>query len=78
MCQKIVEEIWSSGMSRSFNKKLEECSEILSRWGKDITGSFKNRIHQCKRAIKFLKGRRDDLSLVALKEEQKKLSEIYA
>ncbi|XP_074342861.1 uncharacterized protein LOC141680570 [Apium graveolens] len=78
MCQKIVEEVWSSGMSRSFYEKLEECSKILSSWGKDITGSFKNRIHQCKRAIKFLKGRRDDLSLATLKKEQKQLSEIYA
>lgn len=33
--------------------------------------------HQCKRAIKVLKGRRDDHSVATLKEEHKKLSEIY-
>lgn len=65
-------------MSQSIYEKLEAFSEILSSWGKEITGSFKNRIHQCKRAIKVPNGRPDDHSLAMLKEQQKRLSEIYA
>lgn len=38
MCQQIIEEVWSSGMNRSFYEKLKACSEILSSWGKEITG----------------------------------------
>ncbi|KAL8126087.1 hypothetical protein AgCh_013389 [Apium graveolens] len=77
MCQKIVEDVWSSGASVSFYAKIKECSEILSSRGREITGSFKNRINQCKKTIKLLKGRRDSNSIAVLKEEQKKLSEIY-
>lgn len=66
------------GSSRSFYEKMDECSEILSSWGQEITGSFKKRVHQCKRILKNLKGRRDDASVKLIKEEQKKLSEVYA
>lgn len=78
MCQKIVEEVWNNSSNQSFYAKIEECSEILSKWGKEITGSFKNRINHCKKAIRILKGRKDSISIEALKKEQKNLSEIYA
>lgn len=45
MCEQIVEGVWNSGSSRSFYEKMDECSEILSSWGQEITGSFKKRVH---------------------------------
>lgn len=64
-------------MNLSFYEKLQDCSEILSKWGREITGNFKQKIQRCKKAIKMLKGRRDDVSIAVLKKEQKSLSEIY-
>lgn len=55
-----------------------ECSEILSIWGQEITSSFKKRIHQSKKAIKSLKGRRDVASVNIVKDNKKKLAEVYA
>lgn len=77
MCQQIAEEVWNGDASRSFYEKLTECSEILSSWGREITGSFKIRIQQCKKHIKMFKGHRDNISVDILKEEQKQLAEIY-
>lgn len=58
MCQKVVEDVWNNSSNQSFYAKIEECSEILSKWGKEITGSFKNRINHCKKAIRSLKGKK--------------------
>lgn len=62
----------------SFYDKLSLCSDILSAWGKEITGNFKGRISKSKRILKALKGRRDSHSVQVVKEEKKKLSETYA
>lgn len=78
MCQQIIVKVWSSGMSRSFYGKLEECSEILTSWDREVTRSFKHRIYQCKRAIKLLKGIRHGNLIATLQAKQKKLSEVYA
>ncbi|KAL8093893.1 hypothetical protein AgCh_035686 [Apium graveolens] len=52
--------------------------EVLSIWGKEITGNFKDRINKSKRALKTLKGRRDEQSIKLVQEEKKKLVETYA
>ncbi|XP_074342605.1 uncharacterized protein LOC141680216 [Apium graveolens] len=78
MCQQIVAEVWAEHEHLSLFDKLKECSNILSAWGQEITGNFKQRIKSCKRILKALKGRRDDSSVELIKQEQRKLSEIYA
>lgn len=78
MCQHIVGEVWNKYQGRSFYEKVSACADVLSEWGRQITGSFKNRIQACKRVIKSLKGRRDDTSVHLIKENQKNLAEIYA
>lgn len=57
---------------------MTECTSVLTEWGKDITGSFKQRIHTHKRVIKSLKRKRDAISVEIVKENQKNLAEVYA
>ncbi|XP_074327095.1 uncharacterized protein LOC141665037 [Apium graveolens] len=78
MCKQLVEDVWFRFQGRSFYEKIAECASVLTEWGKEITGSFKTRIHECKQKIKLLKGRRDDFSVECIKENQKKLAEAYA
>lgn len=77
MFYQIVEDTWSSNTGTLFDK-LSSCADILSVWGKEITGNFKGRINQSKRVLKTLKGRRDSYSLNLYQEEKKKLNETYA
>lgn len=78
MCKPLVEDVWFRYQGRSFYEKITECAEVLSEWGKEIIGSFKKRIHELKKKLKALKGKRDDNSLVCIKENQKRLTEVYA
>lgn len=78
MCHQIVEEVWSANSNWSLFEKINECSNILSVWGQEITGIFKNRIQECKIILKMVKGRRDNHSVSVMKHEQKKLAEVYA
>lgn len=78
MCQQLITDVWDRNQGKSLFDKIIECSQILSAWGQDITGSFKKRIHAHKRIIKTLKGHRDDRSAHILKENQKNLAEVYA
>lgn len=58
--------------------KLSMCAEILSAWGKEITGNFKERINRSKKILKTINGRRNTHSLKVCHEEKKKLTETYA
>ncbi|XP_074347239.1 uncharacterized protein LOC141686079 [Apium graveolens] len=78
MCKQLVEDVWFRNQGRSFYEKLTECADVLSEWGKEITGSFKNRTREYIRKIKALRGRRDDYSVTCLKDYQEKLAEVYA
>ncbi|XP_074324163.1 uncharacterized protein LOC141661078 [Apium graveolens] len=49
MCLQIVKETWSMHQHKSIQEKIALCSEMLSSWGKEITGNFKDRIRQSKR-----------------------------
>lgn len=44
ICGKIVEEAWKLNQGKTLTEKLSFTSELLARWGKEITGSFKSRI----------------------------------
>lgn len=45
--------------------------------GAEITGSFKDRIAQCKNAMRRIKNRRDAASVRKYQEAANKLNEIY-
>lgn len=78
MCKQLVEDVWIRKQACSFYDKISECSLVLSEWGKEITGSFKKRIQHHKRILKALKGRRDTYSLERVKDNQLRLTEVYA
>ncbi|XP_074355853.1 uncharacterized protein LOC141695513 [Apium graveolens] len=78
MCKQLVKDVWFRNQGHSFYEKLTECADVLSEWGKEITGSFKNRTREYIRKIKALRGRRDDYSVTCLKDYQEKLAEVYA
>lgn len=77
MCQQIVEDTWRTKQGLSLQEKIKYCSTVLSTWGQEITGSFKNRIKERKKIIRILKGRRDEESMRKYQEESKNLNEIY-
>ncbi|KAK1368648.1 hypothetical protein POM88_034740 [Heracleum sosnowskyi] len=74
MCYQLFEDVWSDNSS-TFYDKLSRCTEVLSAWGKEITGNFKGRINRSKKILQALKGRRDSKSTRTIQEEKKKLSE---
>ncbi|XP_074356448.1 uncharacterized protein LOC141696167 [Apium graveolens] len=77
MCKSIVEDIWNNSTGKSWQEKIIACSNNLAVWGKEITGSFRDRIQNCKKVIKIVRGRRDEASIKLYQEECTKLSEIY-
>ncbi|KAL8124753.1 hypothetical protein AgCh_012418 [Apium graveolens] len=77
MCRQIMEEVWYRFQDRPMQEKIVECAEILQVWGKEITGSFKSRINQCKNIMRRAKGRRDNNSVKEYQEASNRLNEIY-
>lgn len=71
MCQQIVKEIWQEHHKKSLQGKLMVCSKVLSKWGKEITSSFKNRTNHSKKIMQTLKGRRDQNSVQIFQRESK-------
>lgn len=71
MLYQLVEDVWSNNSDRSFYDKLNQCCGVLSAWGHEVTGSFKQRINQSKKIMKALKGRRDEDSITAAKEKKR-------
>lgn len=63
---------------RSLSEKLSFCVGKLAVWGNFITGCFRDMINQCKTILKTLKERKDVNSINIIREERKKLEEIYA
>lgn len=78
LCYTLVEDVWRNNHTSSFYDKLLQCSEVLSAWGKDITGNFKQRINSSKKILKMLKGRRDNDSIETARKKKNVLTEIYA
>ncbi|XP_074342398.1 uncharacterized protein LOC141679917 [Apium graveolens] len=77
MCRKIVEDSWQLAEGKPFKEKIDCCLAVLVKWGKEITGSFKSRINQCKKTMRVLKGRKDSNSIQLYRGTAKKLTEIY-
>ncbi|KAF4375412.1 hypothetical protein F8388_024071 [Cannabis sativa] len=59
MCEQIIRDIWDTSNHLDIQSKISLCGDRLLCWGKDITGSFKERINDCKAIIKKYKGCRD-------------------
>lgn len=64
-------------MGKSWQEKIKVCVSHLREWGQEITVCFRDRINLCKKKIKAIKGRRDEVSIKLYQEECKKLDEIY-
>lgn len=77
ICRQIVEDIWDRHQGDSLQNKLRECAVVLSKWGQEVTGSFKDRIMKCKAMLKRFKGRRDSNSIKKYQEALDRLNEIY-
>lgn len=77
MCQQIVEETWYRYQNCTLQDKLKECAILLTEWGNEITGSFRNRINQCKNIMKINKGRRDRHSVNIFQQASQRLNEVY-
>lgn len=78
MCFQIVKDTWELHQEKTLQQKLLMCSEILSVWGKEITGNFKQRINQHKKVMRTLKGRRDAESVQKYRDASKQLTEVYS
>lgn len=77
MCLQIVKETWQKYRGKNFQEKLSLCADILSTWGKEITGNFKARISASKKKLRIMKGMRDVRSTQVYKEILKEISEVY-
>lgn len=78
MCGKIVEESWQLNHGKSLTDKIMFTAEVLARWGKEITSSFKTRIKKLKKVMQCTKGRKDDHSIKMYQDSAKNLIEVYS
>ncbi|XP_062099715.1 uncharacterized protein LOC133805549 [Humulus lupulus] len=76
MCRQIIQDNWVAYSTDTLQNKIKCCSTALAEWGKDITGNFKERISQCNRVLRQLKGRRDDESVRRYQEIHSCLFEV--
>uniref|UniRef100_A0A803QJ80 Reverse transcriptase domain-containing protein n=1 Tax=Cannabis sativa TaxID=3483 RepID=A0A803QJ80_CANSA len=76
MCLQIIQDCWESQGGLELKDKLSFCGEKLAEWGNDILGNLKNQIAKCKKDIKQLKNKRDDVSCQAYKEANDQLSKL--
>uniref|UniRef100_A0A803Q9L8 Reverse transcriptase domain-containing protein n=1 Tax=Cannabis sativa TaxID=3483 RepID=A0A803Q9L8_CANSA len=78
MCEQIIRDIWDTSNHLDIQSKISLCGDHLLCWGKDITGSFKERINDCKAIIKKYKGCRDLTSVQLYKNAQQNLNTVLA
>ncbi|XP_060966406.1 uncharacterized protein LOC133034911 [Cannabis sativa] len=76
MCKVLVESCWVGSGNCTIQEKIRHCEEVLGKWGKDITGSFKKRIAKCKAQIGNSKWGRDPVSIQQHEEGKTKLYEV--
>uniref|UniRef100_A0A803PW73 Reverse transcriptase n=1 Tax=Cannabis sativa TaxID=3483 RepID=A0A803PW73_CANSA len=76
MCFQLVKDCWETQLQTSISGKISSCPEVLARWGKDITGDFKARIHQCKTTMAILKPKMDAASVQQYAEARNRLFEV--
>uniref|UniRef100_A0A803PIN7 Reverse transcriptase domain-containing protein n=1 Tax=Cannabis sativa TaxID=3483 RepID=A0A803PIN7_CANSA len=78
LCKQLVEGCWLGSGLTEIQDKIAKCGEVLGKWGRDITGNFRQRINLCKNQIRDSKWGRDPISIQLHKEGKDKLSEILA
>lgn len=77
MCGKIFEESLQLNQGKS-TEKIGFTLEILEKWGKEITGSFRSRVQYFKRIMPFKKGMKDAYSIKLHQDSAKSLMKIYS
>ncbi|KAM6545103.1 hypothetical protein CsatB_025839 [Cannabis sativa] len=78
LCKHLIEGCWLGSGLMNIQDKIAKCGEVLGKWGRDITGNFRQRIKLCKKQIRDTKWGRDPSSIQLHKEGKDKLSEILA
>lgn len=74
MCKQIVKDGWEGGEGLSIQQKVKVCSEKLWIWGREVTGNFSNRIKQCRKEMRYYKGKRDVVSQEKYNEAKKSMT----
>ena len=62
-CRHLVGVSWSRNGRSNIQDKIAECGHDLRVWGEEKRLQFKNKIKECKRRMKDLKFKRDEVSL---------------
>ena len=62
-CRTLVTESWGMSTNSSIQTRLELCGNDLRLWGDKLRAQFKDRILECRRRIRSLKAKTDDISL---------------
>ena len=75
-CRTLVTESWGMSTNSSIQTRLELCGNDLSLWGDKLRAQFKDRILECRRRIRSLKAKTDDISLRRYKEASEELGNL--
>uniref|UniRef100_A0A803NVA0 CCHC-type domain-containing protein n=1 Tax=Cannabis sativa TaxID=3483 RepID=A0A803NVA0_CANSA len=78
LCKQIIESCWTGSGCTNIQEKIFKCGEMLGKWGRDISGNFRQRINHCKSQIRNSKWGRDPVSVQQHKEGKEKLDEVLA
>ncbi|XP_062101909.1 uncharacterized protein LOC133809260 [Humulus lupulus] len=78
MCRQIIQDIWLRYQMDPLYPKIKCCSTALAEWGRNIIGCFKERITQCNKILRQIKGRRDEEAVVRYKEVHAQLFEVLS
>lgn len=68
MCGEIVKGCWNLHSDLDIQSKIRLCGVELAKWGKEYKGKFKERMKNCKVAVKQLKGRTDVVGVIKYNE----------
>ena len=72
-CKGIVVSSWERSVNGHIQEKIKQCSGDLQIWGEKVRLKFKEKISSCRKRIKSLKFRRDEVSLQQFKDANNEL-----
>ncbi|XP_060960728.1 uncharacterized protein LOC133031275 [Cannabis sativa] len=78
LCGQLVKNCWDENIHVSLAEKIHMCSLILTEWGYEITGSFKQRLNKSKKKMSHLKSATGPFSTDDFSAEQCNYFEILA
>ncbi|XP_074337382.1 uncharacterized protein LOC141674570 [Apium graveolens] len=75
VCKQIFQDTWGNHQNYPIQEKIRVCIQVVSAWGQNFTGNFKQRIAHWRRVINNTKGRRDEEAADRYNEACKNLNE---